>query len=222
MKNLDKKPTPQFFIDDTAGLTNWNDYYGSKKRNLREYILKEEQSYVCVYCEVQLEASNTNCHLEHIRPKESASYPELTFEYSNLGVSCNGNHCNPDGVTSKILCGPKKDNFFDEDLFLHPFETPEVSSHFAFNSDGEISPVDEAEKFSKAEYMIELLNLNGYNGVSRALAEKRKNAFDGLFDALIEKQSSGIEANDFINDILEDDSQQFVTFLRFVLPEFVD
>lgn len=51
MRYIKKTDTPQFFIEDTAGLTAWKDYYSDKKRRLKEHILNNEQNDLCIYCE---------------------------------------------------------------------------------------------------------------------------------------------------------------------------
>ena len=37
MRYITKKEAPEFFITDTSHLTEWDDYYGSKKIILKDY-----------------------------------------------------------------------------------------------------------------------------------------------------------------------------------------
>ena len=45
MKFIKKVSTPEFFVEDTDGLINWNQYLASNKRRLKEFILNNEQFY---------------------------------------------------------------------------------------------------------------------------------------------------------------------------------
>ena len=84
--------TPQFFLKDTLGLNNWNQYLAKNKRKLREYILENEQHELCCYCEGNVSINSANQHLEHIVPRISDI--SLIFDYNNILVSCNGKHFN--------------------------------------------------------------------------------------------------------------------------------
>ena len=67
MKYIEKTTIPSFFIDDTKNLGSWNDYFAKNKRDLKKYILENEQNYLCGYCESKILIDNS--HLEHIKPK---------------------------------------------------------------------------------------------------------------------------------------------------------
>lgn len=47
--------------------------------------LKRESHGKCIYCESKL-AHISFPHIEHIKPK--SKYPDLTFDYNNMGLSC--------------------------------------------------------------------------------------------------------------------------------------
>ena len=139
MKFIKKVSTPQFFTQDTNGLTDWSQYR-SKKRKLKEFILSKKQYFLCCYCEKKVTVDKESSHLEHIKPKAKSQYPNLTFDYNNLLVSCEGNHFNEIGDNSKTSCGHKKDNFFDENKFLNPTLIIDIASFFIFDvDDGTIS-----------------------------------------------------------------------------------
>lgn len=78
--------------------------------------LKRETSDKCMYCESYISAVAPE-HIEHYRPKDI--YPELSFEWSNLGLSC-------------PWCNIKKNDKFDEQCaFINPYiDNPE--DHFVF------------------------------------------------------------------------------------------
>lgn len=78
--------------------------------------LKRKTNDKCMYCESYISAVAPE-HIEHYRPKDI--YPELTFEWSNLGLSC-------------PWCNIKKNDKFDEQCaFINPYiDIPE--DHFVF------------------------------------------------------------------------------------------
>lgn len=166
MRYIQKVKTPHFFIVDTHNLTIWSDYYANKKRVLKEHILKEEQNYLCIYCESKISSHKNSSHLEHIQPKAQDKYPELTFKYSNLAVSCNGTCNNEVNDNAHHNCGHIKKNMYNEEKFLNPIEVDNIRAYFIYDFDEyaiESSPKDDV----KSEYMINTLNLND-NGLKLA------------------------------------------------------
>ncbi len=218
MKYIQKLPIPQFFIDDTIGLTNWEQYSATfdlreKKRHLKEYILGKEQNGLCCYCENGITIHNLPAHIEHIKPK-SLDNITLTFDYNNLLVSCQGNHFNEIGDNSKSTCGHIKDNNFDEVKFLNPTLVTDISDYFVFDSDTGIISASKKDKI-KAEYTIQILNLNGKND---KLAHARKIAKDALirnFNKLpIEERKLRLKA------FLQNESNEFISFFRYLYNGF--
>jgi len=70
--------------------------------------LKEESNNKCMYCESVVNHI-AHEHIEHFRPKAKSKYPELTFEWNNLGLSC-------------PICNINKSDEFDEELpFVNPY-----------------------------------------------------------------------------------------------------
>lgn len=49
--------------------------------------LKKETYSKCMYCESTV-AHVSYEHIEHIKPKAKEKYPELTFDWENLGLAC--------------------------------------------------------------------------------------------------------------------------------------
>ena len=49
--------------------------------------LKTECRYKCMYCE-SVVSHVAHEHIEHIKPKAKNKFPELTFEWQNLGLAC--------------------------------------------------------------------------------------------------------------------------------------
>lgn len=163
MRYISKKITPVFFVDDTKELNDWSEYYGVKKRKLRTYILKHEQNYLCIYCESKISISNS--HVEHIRPKSNNLFPELTFNYENLVVSCNGT-CHSEANDNKpYSCGHIKDTDYNEGLFLNPVDEVDIRGYFSYEYDlnGNVIIAPTEKNALKSRYMIETLGLNDGN-----------------------------------------------------------
>lgn len=49
--------------------------------------LKAESHNKCMYCESNV-SHVAHEHIEHIKPKAQEKFPELTFEWNNLGLAC--------------------------------------------------------------------------------------------------------------------------------------
>lgn len=209
MKYIQKTPTPAFFISDTSGLTSWSQYIASKKRVLKKYILDNEQFGLCCYCEKDIIRDINASHIEHIKPK-SLDINALTFDYSNLLVSCEGNHFNEIGDNRKNTCGHLKDDNFDEINFLNPTLITDIADYFIFDGDNGIISAS-SKDISKADYTIQTLNLNGNND---KLAEARKKAKDALirnFATLpIDLRKKKMK------EFLRNESNEFITFFRYV------
>lgn len=125
---------------------HWDDFHSDAKLELHQHLL-EEQQYLCVYCQQSIPpkpikdtpTSKHPSHLEHIRPKDAAQYPHLTFEYSNLSVSCIGFEIDPATPPGHPeFCGHQKQNAYSETLFLHPFEALHVEQCFEYDINGKI------------------------------------------------------------------------------------
>lgn len=213
MKHIIKKSTPDFFITDTSGLITWNSYNSNRKRYLKEFILENEQNWLCCYCEKKITADKTSSHIEHVKPK-SLDVLALTFDYNNLLVSCEGNHFNEIGDNTKSSCGHKKDNLFDEEKFLNPIEVSNICDYFTFDSDTGMISASSKDSI-KANYTLEVLNLNGENN---RLAEARKKAKEALVRNFI-KLPNELKKVKF-KEFLANDSNEFITFFRYVYRFF--
>ena len=51
MRYVKKTKPPKFFKTDTRHLKSWGKYKSKKKRDLKFHILRNEQFYLCIYCE---------------------------------------------------------------------------------------------------------------------------------------------------------------------------
>jgi uncharacterized protein (TIGR02646 family) len=206
MRYIQKTSTPQFFIDNSQGLKRWEDY-SKKKTLLREYILENEQNYLCIYCESKISSDENSSHVEHIRPKAHDKYPHLTFEYKNLAVSCNGTCHNAKNDLIKHSCGHLKDNEYDETLFLNPVEIKDIRDYFEYDIDeGEIKA--SSKDVNKASYMITTLHLND-NGLLTA----RKKALQNFIQKMNCIDIS--ERKETLKKRLDQENSDQISFLKF-------
>ena len=103
-------------------------------------VLKAETHGKCMYCEGYVGAVSYP-HIEHFRPK--AIYPDLTFEWGNLGLGCQ-------------ICNTNKNDVFDETLpYINPYyENPDDS--FVFLG----TMIMQRPGCARGENMIRQLKLN--------------------------------------------------------------
>lgn len=146
MKKINKSE-PKFFRDFKTGnkLVNWNGLH-EIKLDLREHILKTEQGFQCAYCESAITSNNTKSHIDHFKRKHL--FPELTFDYNNLLVSCkNHNHC------ASVKDSKVKSKDYYKDL-INPVNN-DPSAYFEYSVSGKV-----ISKNIKAKFTEETFNLN--------------------------------------------------------------
>lgn len=151
--------------------SNWKSFTKSVKEDVYQSLLKE-QGYVCCYCGIRI--ARRKCHIEHFRPK--SKYTHLTFEYTNLIASCQGeDEVRP---TKPVHCGHKKTNWFDEDLMISPLN-PECDKYFRYSGSGDILPTADPNREMAAQTTIEKLDLN-----INKLRKMRRVALDGVLQSI--------------------------------------
>jgi len=159
---VNKNIEPAFLLEFKRKSTpkTWNDYNdGNIKIDIKTFILKNEQSEYCPYCEKAIYNINEG-HIEHIKPRDL--FPKLFQEYNNMVVSCN----------EKNSCGNAKQNKYSKEFINPVIENPKEFLTFNLAS-GEIIPTyKDAQDIrnKRALYTITLLNLNNY-----ILKDARKN-----------------------------------------------
>jgi uncharacterized protein (TIGR02646 family) len=206
MRYIKKLNAPQFFTNDTAELAIWDDYHSNKKRRLKDHILEKEQNYLCIYCESKI-TDNTHIHLEHIKPKY-LDVKNLTFDYSNIVVSCNGTRHDSDD-TKRYHCGHRKDQAdttFDEAKFLNPVKVLKIREYFKYDYEFKIYPSD--KDIDRASYMIDTLHLN-----DGGLPKARKKALE-IFIKKMNEFPDIKTKKEKMNKILNNESIAFISFLR--------
>ena len=124
----------------------WEDKHIAEIRpKLRSNMLLEEQMLLCAYCEKEIDESSKNSNIDHFKTRNL--FPELTFEYSNLLVSCN----------TKERCSNFKDTHIKsreeyENIVNPTFENP--NDFFDYLLTGEIIARNE-----KGQLTIDIFNL---------------------------------------------------------------
>jgi uncharacterized protein (TIGR02646 family) len=202
MHFIEKRQSPDFFEEEKGScpLTEnipWKKFRNPCKRELKKFII-EEQKGLCIYCECYL--SQEKSHIEHLRPQ--SKYKQFKFEYNNLSVSCNGEIlCTNKKSKHGKFCGHKKNNIYDEQLFLNPLEQVDIEKYFDYDSETGAIIAKKGDKNQESNYMINLLNLN-----TPYLKDSRKYAKE----LLLEKLSDDIDR--LQNELMED--REFISFLK--------
>jgi len=219
MRYIQKLSIPIFFIEDTRELQEklltlntkkekkaiWNNEYLEKKK-LKEYILINEQNYLCGYCEAKITLDDS--HIEHIKPKD-IDEDTLTFDYQNLLISCDGICFSEDN--QRITCGHKKANKFDEALFLNPTKEQDIREYFVYTDNYHIGASHKNEK--KSIYTMNLLQLNTFNNYLPQAREKALEEFKKSIREYRKKSKKDIQT--IIRFLLDKENLAFISFLRF-------
>jgi len=125
--------------------------------------LKKECRNKCMYCE-SLVSHIAHEHIEHIKPKAKDKFPELTFEWENLGLAC-------------PICNMNKGSKYESTLpFVNPYKDDPndyfiAMGHYLYNKPGN----------NRAELTRREIELN-----RPELIEKRKERLESII-RLIER-----------------------------------
>lgn len=162
MKQLNKDGSPvwleQFKVHNHP--QHWNDL-NEIRQALRQHIL-EEQGNCCAYTEIHL-SSVENCHIDHYYTRNL--YPEKTFDYNNMLVSCNSENYAAKYKDKQIK---RKEDYSG---LIHPVND-NPSEYIEFTLTGRVVATD---NHPKGEYSISVFNLN-----EKSLVERRKTAIKNL------------------------------------------
>lgn len=121
-----------------------------KHKNNKE-ALKVASKDKCMYCESKISHIDF-AHVEHIKPKAAGKYPELEFEWSNLGYAC-------------PICNNNKSDEYDESCpFINPYTEDPDEHIMPFGA--LIYPKKGCER---GEYTISVLKLNRLELVEKRL-----------------------------------------------------
>ena len=119
--------------------------------------LINETNGKCMYCESFI-GHVASEHIEHYKPKAAHKYPELTFEWTNLGLAC------------PVCNSNKKDEFDENCAFVNPYTENPDDFFIAFGFIIYHKPGN-----SRAELTEKLLDLN-----RPELIERRKERIDSI------------------------------------------
>jgi len=176
MIQIEKTPYTEFInFVQRNNPQNWEGLDAVVRTNTRKYILEDEQSNQCAYTELPLEYEKNNSHIEHLKRKDSAFYPELTFEWSNLFVSCNSDDFGGKYKDGKYLKGKTK---ADNALIINPsLENP--NEYFELTNWGELTIKADLQGIAKtkAEETIKAFNLN-----HNSLQDRRREMIQSVND----------------------------------------
>ena len=145
--------------------SSWDDLQNPMKRDLWLALLRE-QGYICCYCGIRVEYGATTIgpidvperegsHIEHVLPREH--FPERTFAYDNLLISCQGHQEEP---REPKHCGTHKGDWPSRDKrdrFIAPTQQ-DCASRFRYLGNGEVLPASDHD--DAAAETIRRLNLN--------------------------------------------------------------
>ncbi|MCD8476133.1 MAG: TIGR02646 family protein [Shewanella fodinae] len=123
--------------------------------------LCNQQYQLCCYSEVRADLSGLDYHIEHVENKSQV--PLRTFDETNLAASAISSEKAALLVKEDVFGGHAigKQAGVDMALFVHCYQ-PDCARYFAYVSDGRVVPSEhlKADEQHKAQYSIDLLNLN--------------------------------------------------------------
>lgn len=151
MRKIDRQGEPVFWTEYKRAhpKEQYADLKKSTEGNMMRHqmrgFLMDSQYGLCAYCCRSIVFENSLN--EHIKPQ--SCYPKETMRYENLIASCKTEGTN-------ATCGVKKENDYDETLFVSPLEM-DCEESFIFYPNGQIQGVG-----PRGEYTCKILNLNAY------------------------------------------------------------
>lgn len=94
---------------------------GNYKHATNKQALKDASADKCMYCESKISHIDF-AHIEHFKPKAENKYPELEFDWNNLGYACP--KCN----------NQKSDQFHEELPYIDPYSDDPADFFYAAGS----------------------------------------------------------------------------------------
>lgn len=134
---------------------------GNYSHPTNKAALREASHGKCMYCESHIDHTDF-AHIEHIKPKAAGKFPELTYEWTNLGYAC-------------AICNNSKSDSFDLDTpYIDPYA--EEPSDYLLFAGAFVFPRNGSER---GELTIQDTKLN-----RAELLEKRKARIDAFEKAI--------------------------------------
>lgn len=191
MIHLTKKPEPHVLTTNKA---NWTtQLLGFISRNEKvpstlsnAYNTKEvkdslrlESHSKCMYCESKV-GHITYEHIEHIKPKAKTKFPQLAYEYDNLGLSCP--KCNMN----------KSDTYDTSNTFINPYIDVPTTHFIALGAFIWAKSGDNRAKLTEIEIELnrtELLETRGERlKTIRGLVDSYNNTPNGVLKNALKKE----------------------------------
>jgi uncharacterized protein (TIGR02646 family) len=196
MRHIIKGAEPDFFRDwKASGNADWKPSWDGlrepEKPKLKRLLIRVQGS-LCCYCAERITESNG--HIEHVKPKDTRYFPELALAYDNLLACCEGGAS--DAPPRQIHCDREKGNWYDEKLFISPLD-PDCETAFRFTGRGEIIPNENHRRRQAAETTIQKLRLD-----CEKLTRARRSAIDGALAGLTRE-----EVDDYFGKLLDLDTR---------------
>jgi uncharacterized protein (TIGR02646 family) len=210
-----KTRSPDFFEQEKCDFpltedSPWEDFKNPCKTKFKEFLVQEQHG-LCGYCECDLSSTTTSSHIEHIAPRER--YKHLKFVYENLIVSCDGRFLCSGKILNKESCGHRKDNEYDELLFLNPVTQPDIAGCFRFDSENGAMSSSDFVNHQAATDTIRVLNLDALS-----LRNARLKAKEVLWENL---NTLPIEEAEIILRQELSIEREFISFLRHCFAPFL-
>ena len=172
----------------------WSHFSTQGKKDIHDGLIPLQHG-LCVYCEEKLD--KYGFHIEHILSK--SLNPPLTFEYSNLSLSCiEDGTISSETTDNPISCGHallKRRNIYDEDLFIKPTEIGS-NSLFQYKMNGKLAPANgiSPNDVLRVKHTIKVLNLD----CSRLKRDRRE-----IIEVGLKIISDLIDNNDALQNFLD-------------------
>lgn len=121
--------------------------------------LRSETNSKCMYCESPV-LHITFEHIEHIKPKAKDKYPELTFEWANLGLACPTCNMNKSDTYSQSspFINPYIDDPIKHFVSLGPFVYHKPGDHRADLTETTIA-LNRPELIERRQERIDMIRL---------------------------------------------------------------
>ncbi|HEL3840455.1 TPA: TIGR02646 family protein [Stenotrophomonas maltophilia] len=176
-------------VDASQATSRWRSF--GYKEALQSALLYE-QYQLCCYSELRADQEGLGHHIEHVENKCQA--PLRTFDYTNLAASALTSDDLGILNSTEAFGGHATGKQASCDMaFLVSCHQPDCRRFFSYLSDGRIVPSStlQADEVVRAQYTIDLLNLN-----SPYLVNRRRRWWDELDQLYQEHEAKGWSLDD--------------------------
>lgn len=165
MRTVIKTDAPACLSEAAKKGWSWDDFVLNDRRGYLACRQKAygEQSRVCAYTELPLDAMSSTIHLDHFKRK--GLYQHLTFEWDNLFAAVKDNRFGSD-YKDNIVKSNNEQKIYS--VILSPL-VPQLQRFFHYATNGVIEPSSDLsdDDREKAKATIDIFHLNESELVSR-------------------------------------------------------